>query len=65
MGKEEFYNFIRDNFTFDSGMASRLLWNALTFIESGCTSEDEQYALASELLDGIGLSDAELRKICF
>lgn len=65
MGKEEFYNFIRDNFTFDGGMASRLLWNALTFIETGCTSENEQYDLACELLDGIGLSDAEIKQICF
>lgn len=65
MNKQEFFNFIRDEFDMGATMASTLLWNALTFIETGCTSEDEQYALACDLLDGIGLTDAELRKICF
>ena len=65
MNKEEFYNYIRDNFEFDGGMASRLLWNALSFIEDGCSNEDEQYSLACELLDGIGLTDTEIKQICF
>lgn len=66
MNKEEFFIYIRDNFELDGGSAMRMLWNILTFIEEGCTSEDEQYALACELLEGtIGLTDAELRKICF
>lgn len=65
MNKEEFYNYIRDNFELE-GAAMRLIWNILTFIEESCTSHDEQYALACDLLDNtIGLADAELRKICF
>ena len=65
MNKEEFFNYVRDNFEFDGLMAGRLLWNILTAIEGWTTNEDEQYSMACDLLDGIGLTDAEIKKICF
>lgn len=66
MTKEEFYNYIRDNFELDGGAAWRLLSNICDFIKRHAYTEVEQYTIACELLNGtIGLTDEELRKICF
>lgn len=64
MDKEEFYEFIRENFSLD-GAALRLIQNILDYIETASSDENDQYLLACDLLSGIGLSDAELRQIAF
>ena len=66
MDKEDFMLFIDEEFELDGGAAWRLLSNICDFIKRHAYTEVEQYTIACELLDGtIGLSDAELRKICF
>lgn len=64
MDKEEFYEFIHENFSLD-GAALRLIQNILDYIETASGDESDQYLLACDLLSGIGLSDAELRQIAF
>lgn len=64
MNREEFYNYIMENYSV-SGEFARLLSNVLIFVENNYPSDyDRQYNILSELLNGtIGLSDMELRKI--
>lgn len=63
MDREEFYNYIVENFTV-SGEFCRLLDNVLQFVESNYPEENEQYNVLCSLLDGtIGLSDQEIRKV--
>lgn len=65
MNKEEFLDYVRSNFSI-SGAEDRLIENIVNYIANQGVSENEQYLMACELLDGtIGLSDAELREICF
>lgn len=65
MNKEEFLDYVRSNFCI-SGAEDRLIENIVNYIANQGVSEIEQYLIACELLDGtIGLSDAELREICF
>lgn len=64
MDKEEFMNYISENFDI-SIEAHRLINNILNYIAFQGVDEDEQYNMACALLDGtIGLTDAEIRKIC-
>ena len=64
MNKEEFMDYISENFDI-SAEAYRLIDNILNYIASQSVDENEQYDMACALLDGtIGLTDAEIRKIC-
>ena len=63
MDREQFYQYILDNFNI-SGEAARLINNILHFVEENYADENEQYKALCDLLDGtIGLSDAEIRKV--
>lgn len=64
MNKEEFYNYILENFSLD-GTALRLVQNILDHIEKTTPDENEQYLMACDLLSGFGMTDAEMRKIAF
>lgn len=59
---EKFFNYVRDNFELDGLMAGTLLWNILAAIEAWTTNEDEQYSMVCDLLDGIGLTDEEIKE---
>ena len=61
MNREEFYNYIIENFNI-SGEAKRLVDNILQYVELQGLDEDEQYLLLNFLLDGIGLSSQEIKK---
>lgn len=64
MDREEFYNYIMDNFNI-SGEAARLINNILSYVEENFFDENEQYIQLCNLLDGtIGLSDSEIRNVC-
>ena len=64
MNRRQFYDYIIENFDI-SGEAGRLINNILHYVESQGMTENEQYLTLCELLDGtIGLSDAELKKVC-
>ena len=64
MNKSEFLSYIEENFDI-AGESYRLISNILDFVENHATDEDEQYNMLCALLDGtIGLSDAEIRRIC-
>lgn len=64
MNREEFYNYILENFTL-SGEASRLINNILCFVESNYPDENDQYNALCSLLDGtIGLTDNEIKQVC-
>lgn len=63
MNREEFYQYIMENFTI-SGECARMINNILAFVELHYPEENEQYNALCELLDGtIGLSDNEIRKV--
>lgn len=65
MNKEEFLEYVRDNYCI-SGPEDRLIENIVNYIAIQGVNEEEQYLMACDLLDGtIGLTDAELRKISF
>ena len=64
MNKDEFYNYILENFSLD-GTARRLIQNILDYIEKTAPDENEQYQIACDLLAGFGMTDAEMRKIAF
>ncbi len=64
MNKEQFYNYILENFNI-SGEVGRLISNILLFVEENYIEENEQYKVLCKLLDGtIGLSDQEIRRVC-
>ena len=64
MNRRQFYDYIIENFDI-SGEAGRLINNILHYVESQGMTENEQYLTLCELLDGtIGLSDAELKRVC-
>ena len=64
MNRRQFLDYINENFNI-SGEAGRLINNILHYVESQGMTENEQYLTLCELLDGtIGLSDAELKKVC-
>lgn len=63
MGKEEFKQYINDNFDI-SGEAGRLINNILDFVEVNYPEENEQYRALCSLLDGtIGLTDNEIKQV--
>ena len=63
MNKEEFMEYIRDNFNVN-GATQRLIDNILCFIENNYFDENEQYRVLCELLDGtIGLTDNEIKEV--
>lgn len=64
MGKDEFYEYICENFDLD-GTSLRLIQNILDYIEKTTIDENEQYLLACDLLCGFGMSDYEMSKIAF
>lgn len=64
MNREEFMEYIRENFNI-SCEARRLINNILLFVENTYSDEIEQYKALCDLLDGtIGLSDNEIMRIC-
>ena len=64
MNKSEILSYIEENFEI-AGESYRLISNILDFVASHAMDEDEQYNMLCELLDGtIGLSDAEIRRVC-
>ena len=64
MNKSEFLSYIEQNFDI-TGVSYRLISNVLDFVENHAADEDEQYNMLCALLDGtIGLSDAEIRRVC-
>jgi len=65
MNKEEFYNYIIENFNI-SGSAARLINNILDYAESQGFDEEELYNYLCSMLDGtIGLSDNEIKRAYF
>ena len=66
MNRSEFIQYIDGNAeSFGmSGDTIRLINNILVFVENNYVDENEQYNILCELLDGIGLSDREIKKIC-
>lgn len=63
MNKDEFYQYICDNFSIPIE-AKRLIDNILQFVEAHYPEENEQYNVLCELLDGaIGLEDYELKQV--
>lgn len=63
MNREEFKNYINENFDI-SGEAGRLIDNILYFVEENYPEENEQYRVLCSLLDGtIGLTDSEIKKV--
>lgn len=63
MNREEFMEYVRENFNLD-GATQRLLNNILRRGEC-IADENEQYLFLCDMLDGtIGLSDREIKKIC-
>lgn len=65
MNREEFYNYILENFQID-GATARLINNILIFVENNYPVEfNQQYDILAELLDGtIGITSDELKKVC-
>jgi len=61
--REEFYNYITENYEFDEEDAKKLIDNILRFAECNYPEENEQYNILSDLLCGIGLSDYEIRNV--
>lgn len=65
MNREEFYNYILENFQID-GATARLINNILIFVENNYPVEfNQQYDILAELLDGtIGITSDELKRVC-
>lgn len=65
MNREQFYNYILENFTVD-GVTARLINNILVFVENNYPNAyDQQYNVLDELLSGtIGLTNEELKMVC-
>lgn len=63
MGKEEFLEYIVENFNI-SGETGRLIENILYFVKENYPDENEQYNVLCSLLEGtIGLTDEEIREV--
>lgn len=60
---EEIYNYIRDNFSLDDMCAGTLVWNIVQFIVSEVQNVDDRISFAGDLLDGLGLTDEELKSL--
>lgn len=65
MNKQEFYQYITDNFNI-SGEAGRLINNILKYAEMQGFDEEDLYNYLCLMLDGtIGLTDNEIKQACF
>ena len=64
MDRKEFYQYLIDNFSLSSE-AQRLIDNILYYVELQSAPPDEQHQMIGFLLDGIGLSEDEVRKVHF
>ena len=63
MNREEFMEYIRENFNVN-GTTQRLINNILCFVENNYPEENEQYRVLCSLLDGtIGLTSNEIKKV--
>lgn len=63
MNKKAFLDYLAENYNI-SGEAFRLIGNILDYVARQDATEDEQYVMLCDLLDGtIGLSDREIRQI--
>ena len=63
MNKEQFFEYIHENFNID-GTSQSLILNILDYIEANYSEKNEQYNALCSLLDGtIGLEDTELNKV--
>lgn len=63
MNKEQFFEYIHENFNID-GASQSLILNILDYIEANYSEKNEQYNALCSLLDGtIGLEDRELKKV--
>ena len=61
MNKEEFMEWVRENFDVP-GSTQRMMENVLDYVEK--LPEEDHYSALTDLLSGaIGLTDAEIRKI--
>lgn len=64
LNMEQFMEYIYENFNI-SGEAQRLIFNILFYVQNMGLSQHQQYEVLTKLLDGtIGLSDAEIKRIC-
>lgn len=61
--RQDFYNYIFENYEFDEDDAKTLINNILEFVKLNYPEENEQYNVLGNLLYGIGISDCELRKV--
>lgn len=65
MKKQEFMDYIRENFNVD-GATQRLINNILNFVELQDIEKDEQFEVLSELLENtIGLEDDEIKRFVY
>lgn len=62
MNRKEAMEYLTTNFSL-SGEAQRIIDNILYYVELQDLDEDQQYNMLSSLLDGIGLTDEEIKRI--
>lgn len=62
MNRNAAMEYITTNFSL-SGEAQRIIDNILYYVELQDLDEDQQYNMLSSLLDGIGLTDEEIKRI--
>ena len=62
MNRKEAMEYLTTNFSL-SGEAQRVIDNILYYVELQDLDEDQQYNMLSSLLDGIGLTDEEIKRI--
>lgn len=63
MIKEEIYNYIKDNFDLDLVCAGMFVWNIVALIVDEVQNVDDRISFAGDLLDGLGLTDEELKNL--
>ena len=62
LNRKEAMQYLTTNFSL-SGEAQRIIDNILYYVELQDLDEDQQYNMLSSLLDGIGLTDEEIKRI--
>lgn len=62
MGRNEFYDYIRENFTLDA-TALNLIDNILFYVESRFEEIEDQHIALKDLLAGFGLNDDEIERV--